>query len=104
VIDDREPTSFPAWVLSALGRIDETRARKAALRPLPASGDISALERFVAASHEGERNIRLFWAACRAGEDAAALMAAAQATGLPLTEAKATIASAMRTTGKGGRE
>jgi hypothetical protein len=85
VIDNREPTSFPAWVLAALARIDGMRARNAALRPLFASGDNRPLERFVAASREG--------AACRAGRDAAALMAAARATGLPATEAKATIAS-----------
>jgi hypothetical protein len=65
---------------AALARIDETRPRKAALRPAPEPGNMTALERFVAASREGERNSRLFWAACRAGEHATELMDAAQRT------------------------
>jgi hypothetical protein len=103
VIDEREPAPFPAWILAALARIDETRARKAALRPAPEPGDIAALHRFVAASRDGERNSRLFWAACRAGEHATELMSAAQRTGLAATEARATILSAMRTAGKSRR-
>jgi hypothetical protein len=100
VIDERDPASFPAWIIAALAGIDERRARKAALRPASEPGDIDALARFVAASREGQRNTRLFWAACRAGKDAAALMASASAAGLPVPEAKATILSALRTTGR----
>lgn len=61
-----------------------------------------ALIRFVAASHPGERNARLFWAACRAyetghgGDVAEALIRAAMVTGLPQREATATVASAAR--------
>ncbi len=63
-----------------------------------------ALVRFVAASRPGERNARLFWAACRAYETghgpdvAAALVRAAVSTGLPEREAAATVASAARHT------
>ncbi|MEV7090237.1 bifunctional DNA primase/polymerase [Streptomyces sp. NPDC093085] len=62
------------------------------------------LVRFVLAAHEGQRNTRLFWAACRAYEhgfgDALTrdLVEAAVRTGLPEHEARATIASAARLT------
>ena len=62
----------------------------------------AALVRFVLDSHEGERNGRLFWAACRAydagfGEALApALVTAAVHTGLSEREAAATVASAGR--------
>ncbi|MEU3052801.1 bifunctional DNA primase/polymerase [Streptomyces griseus] len=67
------------------------------------------LIQFVLAAHEGQRNTRLFWAACRAYEHgfgdalADALTAAAVRTGLPEHEARAAIASAARlTSGRGG--
>ncbi|WP_112490928.1 bifunctional DNA primase/polymerase [Streptomyces bacillaris] len=59
---------------------------------------------FVLAAHEGQRNTRLFWAACRAYEHglgdalADALAAAAIRTGLTEQEARAAIASAERLT------
>ncbi|MFF1919007.1 bifunctional DNA primase/polymerase [Streptomyces sp. NPDC058221] len=62
------------------------------------------LIRFVLAADEGQRNTRLFWAACRAYEhgfgDSLAddLTEAAVHTGLPEHEARATIASAARLT------
>ncbi|MFJ1590219.1 bifunctional DNA primase/polymerase [Kitasatospora albolonga] len=62
------------------------------------------LVQFVLAAHEGQRNTRLFWAACRAYEHgfgdalADALTAAAVRTGLTETEARAAIASAARLT------
>ncbi|GGX05306.1 bifunctional DNA primase/polymerase [Streptomyces noursei] len=61
-----------------------------------------ALLRFVRASPRGQRNTRLFWAACRAYEAglgpelAERLVAAARHTGLPESEARATLASASR--------
>ena len=64
------------------------------------------LVRFVLAAHEGQRNTRLFWAACRAYENgigpdlAPALVAAAVHTGLTEREARSTIASAARMTGQ----
>ncbi|QGZ49991.1 DNA primase [Streptomyces sp. QHH-9511] len=57
---------------------------------------------FVLTAHEGQRNTRLFWAACRAYENglgdslAEALTTAAIRTGLPEHEARATILSAAR--------
>ncbi|MFJ8541745.1 bifunctional DNA primase/polymerase [Streptomyces sp. NPDC093586] len=63
------------------------------------------LVQFVLAAHEGQRNTRLFWAACRAYEDGIgaalvdSLAAAARETGLTEREARATIASAARMTG-----
>ncbi|MFH8617951.1 bifunctional DNA primase/polymerase [Streptomyces sp. NPDC017979] len=62
------------------------------------------LVHFVLAAHEGQRNTRLFWAACRAYESgygdalADALTDAAVRTGLTEPEARATIASARRMT------
>ncbi|GGX82473.1 DNA primase [Streptomyces minutiscleroticus] len=63
------------------------------------------LVQFVLAAHEGQRNTRLFWAACRAYEDgigpslAPALIDAALRAGLTDREARSTVASAARMTG-----
>ncbi|MGW1029231.1 bifunctional DNA primase/polymerase [Streptomyces sp. NPDC002577] len=63
------------------------------------------LVQFVLAAHEGQRNTRLFWAACRAYENgigeelATPLVEAAIRTGLTEREARATLASAARLTG-----
>lgn len=72
----------------------------------PASGDHGrGLIQFVLCAHEGQRNTRLFWAACRAYENglgpalADPLTEAALHTGLTEREARATIASAARMTG-----
>ncbi|MCT7355000.1 bifunctional DNA primase/polymerase [Streptomyces sp. 15-116A] len=73
--------------------------------PASAGGHGQGLVQFVLAAHEGQRNTRLFWAACRAYEDgigpalADALVEAALDTGLSEREARATIASAARMTG-----
>ncbi|MFI2641687.1 bifunctional DNA primase/polymerase [Streptomyces sp. NPDC018610] len=75
--------------------------------PAHPAGDRSGggLVRFVLGAHEGQRNARLFWAACRAYESGigpdlvAPLTAAATTTGLTEREARATIASAARRTG-----
>lgn len=62
------------------------------------------LVQFVLAAHEGQRNTRLFWAACRAYENGigpeltTALVEAAVRTGLTEREARSTIASASRMT------
>lgn len=72
----------------------------------PASGEHGqGLVHFVLAAHEGQRNTRLFWAACRAYENGlgpallAPLVEAAVQTGLTEREARATVASAARMTG-----
>ncbi|AJE84155.1 hypothetical protein SLNWT_3779 [Streptomyces albus] len=60
------------------------------------------LVQFVLAAHEGQRNTRLFWAACRAYENGLgetlshALIKAALTTGLTEREARATLTSASR--------
>ncbi|MGW2636521.1 bifunctional DNA primase/polymerase [Streptomyces sp. NPDC001348] len=72
----------------------------------PAGGQHGqGLVQFVLAAHEGQRNTRLFWAACRAYENGIGpalvtpLVDAALHTGLSEREARATIASAARMTG-----
>ncbi|OMI88205.1 DNA primase [Streptomyces sp. M1013] len=68
-------------------------------------GDGRGLIQFVLAAHRGQRNTRLFWAACRAYENGIGaallvpLLEAARTTGLTQHEARATIASAARMTG-----
>jgi hypothetical protein len=65
------------------------------------------LIQFVLSAHTGQRNTRLFWAACRAYENglgpalASALVDAAVHTGLSLREARSTVASAARMTPRG---
>ncbi|MGW6454829.1 bifunctional DNA primase/polymerase [Streptomyces sp. NPDC055078] len=69
----------------------------------------TGLVQFVLTAHEGQRNTRLFWAACRAYENgigatlADALTEAAVLAGLTEREARATIASADRLTSGRGR-
>ncbi len=61
--------------------------------------DVRGLLGFIAAAPVGQRNSRLYWAACRAHEisaDTIALIAAAEQVGLSRTEALATIASAAK--------
>ncbi|MFC7916010.1 bifunctional DNA primase/polymerase [Streptomyces sp. NPDC057386] len=76
-------------------------------RPNGAPPHGQGLVQFVLAARTGQRNTRLFWAACRAYENglAPALLAplvdAAVGTGLTEHEARATIASAARLTGHG---
>jgi hypothetical protein len=52
-------------------------------------GDIEPLARFVASSAKGQRNMRLHWAACRAGEMAAKHQVCAQSAGHRLVAAAA---------------
>ncbi|MFI8824135.1 bifunctional DNA primase/polymerase [Streptomyces sp. NPDC053431] len=69
-------------------------------------GSGQGLIRFVAASPRGQRNTRLFWAACRAYENGpdgpllAALTTAALGTGLEEAEIDATLASAAAITAR----
>lgn len=77
-------------------------------RPMPpvAGGHGQGLVQFVLSAHQGQRNTRLFWAACRAYENgigpelAPALAEAAVRTGLTHREARSTLASAARMTGR----
>ncbi|MGW0879029.1 bifunctional DNA primase/polymerase [Streptomyces sp. NPDC002671] len=73
--------------------------------PAPPGDHGRGLVHFVLTAHEGQRNTRLFWAACRAYENGIGpalvtpLIEAALNTGLTEREARATIASAARMTG-----
>ncbi|WP_330458718.1 bifunctional DNA primase/polymerase [Streptomyces sp. NBC_00820] len=73
--------------------------------PAPTAEQGAGLVQFVLAAHAGQRNTRLFWAACRAYENGAgpaladALIEAARTAGLGEREARATVASAARMTG-----
>ncbi|MEU0084763.1 bifunctional DNA primase/polymerase [Streptomyces sp. NPDC006274] len=95
----------PAPCPPALLRLIAAPARPRST-PGPAAhhGDGHGLVQFVLAAQEGQRNTRLFWAACRAYENGlgdtltAALTDAAVHAGLSEHEARATIASAARLT------
>lgn len=73
--------------------------------PSSAGGHGQGLVQFVAAAHEGQRNTRLFWAACRAYENGIGdelvepLVAAALQVGLSEREARSTVGSARRLVG-----
>jgi hypothetical protein len=94
---------LPRWIIGALRPQPDRPARF----DLKSEGDIGGLARFVAASAKGERNNRLFWAACRAGELVAGkrasaasaedvLSRAAVSAGLSPSEATATIRSGLK--------
>lgn len=95
-------TQAPAPVPHALLGLLTPPPRPQSHAPLPydADGPGTALAHFVRGAPEGQRNARLFWAACRAyeagrGDELAdPLTRAATAAGLPEREARATIASA----------
>ncbi|NGO47494.1 bifunctional DNA primase/polymerase [Streptomyces ureilyticus] len=73
--------------------------------PSSAGGHGQGLVQFVAAAHEGQRNTRLFWAACRAYENGIGdelvepLVSAALQVGLSEREARSTVGSAQRLVG-----
>ncbi|GGV01605.1 DNA primase [Streptomyces filipinensis] len=95
----------PAPCPPALLRLLLPPPRTAHPGPAPAGDHGRGLVHFVLTAHEGQRNTRLFWAACRAYENGigpallAPLIEAALGTGLTEHEARATIASAARMTG-----
>ncbi|MFJ3905095.1 bifunctional DNA primase/polymerase [Streptomyces sp. NPDC090025] len=111
------PAPCPPTLLALLTppRPPTPRTAAPALPPGPPSGpsptppappNADALLRFVAASPPGQRNTRLFWAACRAYEAApdpallTALTRAALATGLTHQEIHATLTSAATITSR----
>lgn len=99
---ERPPAAAPSWLLQALLTKPARPVRQS--YPRPESRSLQGLVKFVADSTQGQRNSRLFWAACRAAEadadDApAVLLDAALHVGLAEPEARATIASAFRTVG-----
>ncbi|HEX3410312.1 MAG TPA: bifunctional DNA primase/polymerase [Stellaceae bacterium] len=96
IVDESPIAAFPRWVLTALAKKTE-REHQHNRRDLAA--DAGGLESFVLAGREGERNARLYWAACRLGEakastsDQTRLISAALAVGLDRREATATVTS-----------
>lgn len=91
-IDMRPAAYAPGWVKRILNP-------PVIRRPGYGGGDVTVLAKFVLDSQEGERNARLYWAACRALEanlDPEPLIAAADSIGYPIHEARATVASATR--------
>ncbi|MFE1770008.1 bifunctional DNA primase/polymerase [Streptomyces sp. NPDC059008] len=94
------PAPAPRALLALLTAPAPSAHRRSA--PGAPAQPAAALVRFVRTSPDGQRNARLFWAACRAYESglgrelAARLTEAACHTGLPEAEARATIASAAR--------
>ncbi|MFE2967863.1 bifunctional DNA primase/polymerase [Streptomyces sp. NPDC059340] len=99
---ERPPVMAPPWLLRALLTKPQRPVRQS--YPRPESRSLQGLVKFVADSTQGQRNSRLFWAACRAAEagveDApAVLLDAAVHAGLGEAEARSTIASAFRTVG-----
>ncbi|WP_406223289.1 bifunctional DNA primase/polymerase [Streptomyces decoyicus] len=96
----QRPASVPSALLTLLTAPPPAAHREPrdGVPPQPAA----ALVRFVRASPPGQRNARLFWAACRAydsglGQELTARLAeAARHTGLSAQEARATITSAAR--------
>jgi hypothetical protein len=101
---ERPPVPAPSWLLDVLVTKPQYAARRtrwqAASRPTSSAS--RGLVAFVLDSRPGDRNNRLFWAACRAAEDARdgredardALLEAAVRAGLDAREAAATIRSA----------
>lgn len=101
------PAPCPPSLLRLL--LPPPRTHRSVSPAAPASGEHGqGLVQFVLAAHEGQRNTRLFWAACRAYENdlgpalEAPLIEAAVQTGLTEREARATVASAARMTGRRG--
>jgi Bifunctional DNA primase/polymerase, N-terminal len=77
---------MPIWMTTMLRPAPRP---KSAVTPNVNGGDIEPLARFVASSTKGERNSRLHWAACRAGEMAARRQVSAQSAGNRLVAAAA---------------
>lgn len=106
---DLSPAPCPRALLRLLAPPARPRHSPNPHPPRPPHGQGQGLVQFVLAAHEGQRNTRLFWAACRAYENgfgnelADALTEAAVHAGLTEREARATIASADRLTSGRGR-
>ncbi|MFJ4486544.1 bifunctional DNA primase/polymerase [Streptomyces longwoodensis] len=100
------PAPCPRALLHLL--LPPPRPATTAAAPSPEDTHGHGLIHFVLAAHEGQRNTRLFWAACRAYENGIGptlsepLIQAAVHTGLTPREARSTVASAARMTGRRG--
>ncbi|MGH7534723.1 MAG: bifunctional DNA primase/polymerase [Gemmatimonadales bacterium] len=93
----------PRWIKTMLAPPTTPRRR---YMVTGGSNSIDRLARWVAKSVEGERNRRLFWAACRAHEagiDPGPLIDSAESVGLPTMEAFATVRSAANAAPRNGK-
>lgn len=99
-LNDLTPAYLPQWMKTLLNPPRGPYIPRATRAADADGGDgITTLARFVAESTDGERNRRLFWAACRAHEkclDPAPLVDAAIRVGLPPNAVAATVRSAAR--------
>ncbi|MET9973869.1 bifunctional DNA primase/polymerase [Streptomyces microflavus] len=108
---EQPPVPAPAWLLTALQAPADPAVSRPATAPLrEGGGALTGLVRAVLNARPGNRNSCLYWAACRAFEQAAkahldvravatALVGAAAHAGLTEAEARSTVASAYRSTG-----
>ena len=80
------PPRMPIWMATMLNPPPRPAP---AFVPDTSNGDVEPLARFVASSTQGQRNTRLHWAACRAGEMAARGLVSAQSAGRRLVAAAA---------------
>lgn len=109
---EQPPVMAPAWLLTALQApaAPVQESRPAALSLQRGGGALVGLVGAVLKAQQGNRNNCLYWAACRAFEQAqkgqldarsvaTALLDAATSVGLPEGGARATITSAYRTAG-----
>lgn len=94
----------PAWLIGKLLPPPPRPMRQST--GVAPTGDVQGLLRFIETSPQGERNERLYWSACRAGEMVRAnkvskdgarrlLIASATAVGLPAPEAAKTVESGL---------
>ncbi|MDX3033317.1 primase alpha helix C-terminal domain-containing protein, partial [Streptomyces scabiei] len=96
----------PGCALALLGGHDIVDQAVTAGPAGPVGAHGHGLIHFVLTAQEGQRNTRLFWAACRAYENGLgpdltnALVEAAVRTGLTEREARSTVASAARMSGR----
>ncbi|WP_262063952.1 bifunctional DNA primase/polymerase [Streptomyces sp. STR69] len=106
--EDQVLADVPDGLLQQLTPPAPAAPHAAALLPI-AGRQAVALLQFVIDAPEGQRNDRLYWAACRAHETidapalAEALINAATRIGLPESEARATVTSAAQRIARGAR-
>jgi len=106
VLSDAAPAPWPDWLLAGFRPKPQPARSTTRLVDFRGDGWLRRLARIVVAAAEGERNSKLFWAACRGGEavrDGKAdegfvtdvLIDAALRAGLPAPEARNTIKNGM---------
>ena len=110
-LDHAAPAPWPAWLANEIWQPRPPAPAPVAVTRRPrgsADRALAGVLRVVETAAEGERNSRLHWSTRRLaergvpeGEALALLVPAAIAAGLPAVEARRTVASAMRSAGRG---